>query len=124
MDEDGALPSAHARGRVVVEHNQYIVEPVGAPKPLSARRIGVLHQTVVVAVTRGIAPPIIDTQRPGRQQGVRTPNPIGAIEDAKKRPGSRRGGAVALTLARMDTGASDGAGKRQMAKLQPTTGGA
>src|SRR5262245_19375402 len=124
MHEDGTPLSAHARGGVVVEHDEHVVESIRPPKALGARRIGVLHQAVVIAVGRGIAPAIIAAQWPDRQTGARTQNAIGAIEDPKKRPGSGRGGAITLTLAHADPGASEGAGKRQIAKLQPTTSGA
>ena len=114
VHENGAASSPHAWALVVIEHDQHVIEPIGAPKPLSAFGIGMLHQPVVVAVGRGITPAVIGAHRLDGQGRAWMPDPIGTIKDAAHAPGSCRRCTVTLALAHAHPGASEGARKRQL----------
>jgi len=66
----------------VAEDDNQVIEVVVAPEPLGARRIGVPHTPVVIAVARIVAPTVTDVERGYRQPRARSQEPIAAIEHA------------------------------------------
>src|SRR5262245_53925588 len=111
MHEDGAAPAAHPRPSIVAQHDDEVVEPVRAPKPLRACRVWVTHRTVIVPIGGGVAPAVAWRKTPHGQPGRRPAAAIPAVEQAGKAPASHRRRAVALALAHPASAAAERAGK-------------
>jgi Amt family ammonium transporter len=118
MQEDGTAAAAHAWALVVARDHDDIVKVVRPPKPLGARRVGVAHLSVVVAVLRGIAPAVVRTQRRHRKQGLRTRHAVGPIEHLPQRETPHRRRAVSLILDRAAPRTPERAGKPQISAQQ------
>ena len=91
-----------------------------APEPLRARRIGVAHRPVVVAVGRRVTPSVGGREAPHGQRGDGAPHPVRAVEHAQEAPTADGRGAIALTLARAAPAAAKRAGKGQATEAHDT----
>jgi hypothetical protein len=95
----------------MTQHDDDVVEVVGAPHEFSARRIGQGHGAIVKRIGRVVAPAIIVSQRRDRQKGGRRRQAIGAVKDAAQGPSARGRDPIALPLVGPDPTPAQNAGQ-------------
>jgi hypothetical protein len=79
MQENRAAPALHHRRVVVAEHDNEIVDVIGAPEGFGAGAVSEAHGPVVGRVGGLVAPAVIGRQRLAWQGGLRLGLAIGAV---------------------------------------------
>jgi hypothetical protein len=116
VHENCAAGTAPSRPRIVVEDDNNVVDGVGAEQRFSACWVGELNRSIVVAISRVVAPAVVSLHRGDRQDGAGALNAIVAIKDAKNVPGADWGCAVAFAFEGAGAAAAQGAARCAPAK--------
>ena len=119
MHEDGAAPAANARAVVVTEHEDDVVEMVGAFKPVRCALQREFDETIVVAVTRIFAPAVAAPDRSDRKRHARTLATIAAVQHEADREASKRRAAVSFPLQRPNARATERCVPHAMSERDP-----
>ncbi len=107
MDKDRAAKSGNPRAGVVVDLDDDVVEPVGAPKPVAWFIGQPLKGMIVTPVVDVLAPSIGGANATKRKERPRANEPIGSPPQPHGvKPPTRRT-AVALPLIRPDAGTAE-----------------
>jgi len=78
MQEHRATAAGYARGAVVVDLDDEVVEVIRAGEPVSRLTPGTPHRLIVMPVVRVLAPGVLGPDRAGRQEGLRPGVPVSA----------------------------------------------
>jgi hypothetical protein len=92
------IAARHDRIGVVADHDDEVIERLGHPHHLVARRIGQLHKPVVIGVGGIVDPAIIRLQGGHREAALGTRDPVGPVEAVEQRKRALRACAVAFAL--------------------------
>lgn len=113
MQEDSAAAMATTRPCVVIEHNDDVVNMIGAPQVFRTRWIGQAYEAIVVAIERCVAPTIAKSNSGCRQRRLRPRLAIGPVQHADRTPGSDWCRTIAFAFYRSAAAATDSARQTQ-----------
>ena len=113
VHEDRAAAAFDARGLVVAEDDDHIVETIVPPKVLGTGRVGMAHAPIVVPVRGIVAPAIMPIERGDREPSARPRKPVAAIENLAQRKSTDGRCPIALALADPPPGSTQRTGKTQ-----------
>lgn len=98
VHEDCAAAPFDTWAVVVADDHNEVIETVGSSHSLSACWIRVLHRSVVVSVSRCVAPPVVIGDGSGDQGRQRPHDPVAPVQGAAERKDANRGSAVPFSF--------------------------
>ena len=102
MDEDGASAPGHARPGIVIDFDHEIIEVIGAPQAITGGVRLAANRMIVAAITRILAPCVLDADGADRQQRFWPRTAIGPPPQPYKTETAARRCAIALAFVGLD----------------------